>query len=59
MMKFEVGDLVRVRIIAAPYHQFKGKVGHIVEITGRRSYPYVVDFGGQKGYFPEDELEKI
>jgi len=59
MTKFQVGDLVKVRVKAEPYRQYKDKVGHIINMAGPPKYLWGVDFNGLKMYLAEDELEKI
>ena len=58
-MKFEVGDLVRVKPKADIAPKYWYAIGHIKAISGGYCPPYKVDIQEAIRSFTEDELEKI
>lgn len=58
-MKFQIGNVVRVRLGSPSYERYKDDVGHIIHIRSHSILPYTAKFHGVTEVFAEDELEKI
>jgi len=58
-MKFEVGDLVRVKAKAGIPSNYHFAIGPIDKIMPGTKWPCIVSLSGRKVRFDKDELEKI
>lgn len=58
-MKFEVGDLVRIKPRESVAPCYWNAVGSISDIYPNTSHPYTLLIHGVEHFFAEDELEKI
>lgn len=58
-MKFEIGDLVTVKLTSPKYTHYQHRVGIIEEIMARAPYAIIVSFNYLKCSFNADELEKV
>lgn len=60
MSGFKVGDRVRIAVGATADSEHRiGDVGHIVEHDRGDLCPWVVDIDGARGWYADDELERI
>lgn len=63
MIKFEVGDLVTVKLTSPKYKWYKNKVGTVQEIlaqfVGASEDDVIVNFDGLECAFKKNELKKV
>ena len=59
MMKFEIGDLVRIKPKESVASRYWNAVGPIHDIYPTALRPYSILIHGVEHFFAEDELEKI